>query len=625
MAEGLESRDGPFILDTIRVDPGLLNLSSPLGDTQLEPKVMQLLQVLAAHPGQTLAREALIDAIWGVRFGGDESLSRAVSLLRKALDVPHRLGHCIRTVPRRGYVLEAEIAQTHSTGTKSKRTAEPLIAVLPFDNLSSDPDTQFFSDGISEDIIDRLMRGTDLKLIGRTSSFQLRGERKRSAAQDLGADYVIDGSVRRAGNRVRISAHLEKAETRETLWSERYDRELTDIFAVQDDISEKIALSLDQKMEAQRQTVMPPEVYDLYLRGREWTYSTERLNEAIELLERVTQEAPDFAPAWGALARNRAMIRMYHPVQMRTELDTGVQDAIHNALALDAGNRDALNAAYQRLDHFGPMLEHHDAIFDLRRFSSNSGTGLFLVSFHETCIGRMRLAYDLAREGARLDPLNPMSASYPAVVLFYLGELESARSELEDNLDRWPDENGIRATLITLLARLNQTERLAQIADQDILNQHPLAEFSGIIDLAMILSRRDSAEMKAKAKEIADHTLTKGSADLFRVLWISQFGFTDLMYDVLEQVAIGPTGAPDDDIGTVAYRSTLLFGNELKTARGDPRFIKLCARLGLVKFWLETGVRPDFADQVDYNFDALCQSHAETPIDTFNPFGDPHG
>ena len=114
--------------------------------------------------------------------------------------------------------------------------------MLPFDNLSNDPEMQFFSDGVSEEIIQRLSRGAKLKVIGRTSSFQFRGaDKTREVAKELKCSHMLDGSIRRAGGRVRIAAHLVEAASQTTLWSDRYDRSLEDIFAVQDEISEHIA------------------------------------------------------------------------------------------------------------------------------------------------------------------------------------------------------------------------------------------------------------------------------------------------------------------------------------------------------------------------------------------------
>ncbi len=144
--------------------------------------------------------------------------------------------------------------------------AEPLLAVLAFDNLSSDSEMQFFSDGVSEEIIQRLSRGATLKVIGRTSSFQFRGERKAEAARSLGCSHVLDGSIRRASGRVRISAHLVEVSSNTTLWSDRYDRELEDIFAVQDEISESIAGALDQAFSRFSAGAIDAAIYDLYLR-----------------------------------------------------------------------------------------------------------------------------------------------------------------------------------------------------------------------------------------------------------------------------------------------------------------------------------------------------------------------
>jgi adenylate cyclase len=146
------------------------------------------------------------------------------------------------------------------------RTAEPVLSVLPFDNLSTDPEMQFFSDGVSEEIIQRLARGAKLKVIGRTSSFQFRGEKKSDAARLLKCSHVLDGSVRRAGARVRIAAHLVETASHTTLWSDRYDRGLEDTFAVQDEISEAIADALHQTFTS-FSTKVDPAVYDLYLRA----------------------------------------------------------------------------------------------------------------------------------------------------------------------------------------------------------------------------------------------------------------------------------------------------------------------------------------------------------------------
>ena len=183
-------------------------------------------------------------------------------------------------------------------------STDPLLAVLPFDNLSDDREMQFFSDGVSEEIIQRLSRGARMKVIGRTSSFQFRGADKNARNSGEGAAVLahLDGSIRRAGGRVRIAAHLVEATSQTTLWSDRYDRSLEDIFAVQDEISEHIAAALDQTFTSFSTKAIDPAVYDLYLHASPESYAPEELRTNVGLLEVDTQRAPNFAEAWGRLA-----------------------------------------------------------------------------------------------------------------------------------------------------------------------------------------------------------------------------------------------------------------------------------------------------------------------------------
>ena len=185
--------------------------------------------------------------------------------------------------------------------TSHARATAPLLAVLPFDNLSNDAEMDFFSDGVSEDIIQRLSRGAGLKVIGRTSSFQFRGAHKADAADALGCTHVLDGSIRRAAGRVRVSAHLVETRSRTTLWSDRYDRDIEDIFAVQDEISEQIAAALDHAFDLDTKAV-DLGAYDLYLRATPTSDSAEEAQRCIALLELAVERDPDFADAWARLA-----------------------------------------------------------------------------------------------------------------------------------------------------------------------------------------------------------------------------------------------------------------------------------------------------------------------------------
>jgi TolB-like protein len=189
--------------------------------------------------------------------------------------------------------------------------ADPLLAVLAFDNLSSDPEMQFFSDGVSEEIIQRLSRGARLRVIGRTSSFQFRGERKAEAATRLRCSHVLDGSIRRAAQRVRVGAHLVEASSQTTLWSDRYDRSLENIFAVQDEISESIAQALDQTFSGSSSGAVDPAVYDLYLRASPNSPSCEHGCTSTSPLP-IARRAPHSWSAWRP-ARWRSIRRASMP------------------------------------------------------------------------------------------------------------------------------------------------------------------------------------------------------------------------------------------------------------------------------------------------------------------------
>src|SRR6185295_6092283 len=186
------------------------------------------------------------------------------------------------------------------------------IAVLPFVNLSSDPEQEFFSDGMTEEITASLTKVADLHVVGRSSAFQFKGLSPdlRTVGQTLGASHVIEGSVRKAGDRVRITAELVRADNGLQLWSENYDRQLTDIFTIQEDIAQaivgalRIPLGIKQGETLVRNRTKDDATYEDYLRGRALVRArgNTRLVEAAKILETVVARDPEFAPGWAQLA-----------------------------------------------------------------------------------------------------------------------------------------------------------------------------------------------------------------------------------------------------------------------------------------------------------------------------------
>lgn len=307
--------------------------------------------------------------------------------------------------------------------------------MLPFDNLSTDPEMQFFSDGVSEEIIQRLARGANLKLIGRTSSFQFRDERKSEAAQALKCSHVLDGSIRRASDRVRVNAHLVEARSGTTLWTDGYDRDLEDIFAVQDDISESIAGALNHAFSSFSSRAVEPEIYDLYLRASLTSYAPDELRTKIGLLEVATQRAPDFTEAWARLAYLRAWLRFYQPFEDRAASAALVAREVERALTLDSQNVDALVANLFVIAPFGQFVDADIALERIRR-APGVGDGIKYVGWFMRNFGHVRESLVEDERIYASDPLDPMAANVAALARMAGGHIEDAIPVYEDLMFR---------------------------------------------------------------------------------------------------------------------------------------------------------------------------------------------
>src|SRR5262249_10386771 len=228
-------------------------------DIALRRKSFELLRYLVENPDRVVTKEELLKAIWPDVVVTDESLTQCVSEVRQAIGDSKQA--IIATVPRRGYRFAAPVlrvaasARAAAPGTAGvspallERAGEtpavpdrmgdrPSVAVLPFANLSGDAQQDYLSDGITEDITTELSRFSELMVIGRNSAFQYKGKAVdlRQIGRELSARYLLEGSVRRSGDRIRITAQLIDAATGAHRWAERYDRELIDVFAVQDEV-----------------------------------------------------------------------------------------------------------------------------------------------------------------------------------------------------------------------------------------------------------------------------------------------------------------------------------------------------------------------------------------------------
>ncbi len=521
----------------------------------------------------------------------------------------NKQAHAAAPVPA---ALAAELAPLPRT--RDPEDAEPLLAVLAFDNLSSDAEMQFFSDGISEEIIQRLARGARLRVISRTSSFRLRGEHKAEAAERLRCTHVLDGSVRRSADQVRISAHLADAASGTTLWTDRYDRGIADVFAVQDEISENIARALDVAFSRFTSKPVAIDVYDRYLSASPKSYAPDELGTHVRALEDATARAPDFADAWGRLAYLRAWLHFYQPFAERPASAALTQREAARALAIDPQNVDALAAQLFVVPPFGQFVEAYELLSKLQA-TPGAGDGRRYIGWYLRHLGLIREALEESERAYTLDALDPMSANLVALARMAAGRVADAIPVFEALVSRVPDMSFPVSSLLrayTFQSDWDAVDRLLALAEQRQMREFQLG-------LPFIRAKRDPTRANIDAWRTGLQTRldTTGCVDVSQLVYAAHLGLASEAYQAAEAARLGPVGAADDIMGPDGYRTSLMFQDGMPELRNDPRFARLCARLGLVEFWFATGKWPDCADELPYDLRDACKQVRHVPKEAF--------
>jgi TolB-like protein len=299
---------------------GLTRKGEPI---EVEPKVFDLLRYLIDHHERMITREELFEQLWPGQIVSDTSLSNQVKAARKAVGDNGKIQASIRTVHGRGYQFIADVRVSPAGESADGRALpnlresvskpdKPSIAVLAFKNLGSEHQRDYFSDGITEDIITELSRFSILHVVARQSSFALKGERVdiEEVAEKLDVQYVVEGSVRRLGNRIRITAQLIDAGTEKHIWGERYDRELDDIFAVQDEVTRAIVATIAAQLgktvseNAARKATNSIKSYEYLLQAnrRYYRFNPDDNIAAAGLYRKAIELDPQFSRAYAGLA-----------------------------------------------------------------------------------------------------------------------------------------------------------------------------------------------------------------------------------------------------------------------------------------------------------------------------------
>jgi len=345
----------------------------------------------------------------------------------------------------------ADAVEDALAGKLLEKYANRSILVLPFINISADEDQEYFADGISEELLNLLAKIEELRVISRSTSWTFKGKDIDIAAikEKLDVSHILEGSVRKAGNRIRIAAQLIDARTNSPLWSESYDRTLDDIFAIQDEISAEVVEQLKLELLAgpPRAEAIDPVAYDLYLRGRHLTHTVrteEAFDEAIELLSRAVERAPDYVPAIWELARAIGNSMYWDTPGDAAAKDTRVRALVDQLVELAPDSSYANGWLGSFAEKAGDLQAA--ALYKERALAGSRDSNLYLQQHMAarflTKLGRMDEAAALARYVVNRDPACTPCVNSVAEILRQAGRHREAAEELERLLE-WRELNSV--------------------------------------------------------------------------------------------------------------------------------------------------------------------------------------
>lgn len=352
--------------------------------------------------------------------------------------------------------------------------ASPSIAVLPFADMSASKDQEYFADGTAEEILDLLAKIPSLKVIARTSSFQFKGksEDARSVAEKLGVATLLEGSVRKAGDRLRISTQLVRASDGKQLWSETFDRDVSDVFKTQDEIAGAVVAALKVSLLGRPVPKSTPttnsEAYALYLRGRVLAhgYATADTHKARELLKQAVKLDPNFAPAWAMLAYSYWTDMVLGSVSQ--DMRGPLMDAAEKALALDPSLTSAhlsVGTVYWFLDRDFDAARREYAI--TRELDPGNADVLKVSAFVAISIGHLEEAVGFARSALDRDPLEVDNYRALGAALYFGGELAEAESVYRRALALNPAAEAIRFRLGLVLLSAGKPAEMREVIEQE--------------------------------------------------------------------------------------------------------------------------------------------------------------
>jgi TolB-like protein len=479
------------------------------GDRQvaLQPQVFDLLVYLTQNRDRVVSKDDLIALVWGGRIVSDSTLTSRINAARTAVGDSGKEQKLIRTIPRKGFRFVGDVTEqlddlptvvaAAAADQPPRQTLpvpdRPAIAVLAFDNMSDDREQEYFSDGISEDIITALSRVRWFFVIARNSSFVYKGRAVNigQVAEELGVRYVVEGSVRRSGGRVRITAQLNDVATGSHVWAEHYDRDVTEMFAVQDEITNAIVAAIEpqiyaaENFRARRKPPSSLDAWDLVMRALShyWRVTREDHIAAQSLLEKAIGLDPNYGQALSVLATSHmfgvhlgwADIAVAAPLAERAALAAIQADSedpwAHTALG-------SVCFSTRRLDD--SLAEFELALRLNPNFSLAQGYYALALSYS----GCWQDSYDAAQRAIRLSPRDPSLAIYHGIAAyaqFVGGNYAEAMARSREAIRHRGDLTGAYRVLTVAAGMAGETE-VAAAALQELRRVQPNISLAWIAD-----------------------------------------------------------------------------------------------------------------------------------------------
>jgi TolB-like protein len=578
--------EADFILGDLQVGPSTREVIRGGSRQTLEPRVMQVLVALVQAGGRVVSRDELILRCWEGRIVGEDAINRAIGRLRRLSEVDFKDAFVIETIARVGYRL----------GTAPGLAARPgsvSICVLPFTNISGDAEQEYFSDGMSEDIITDLSKVSSLSVVARNTAFTFKGKSMdvTQIARQLGVSHILSGSVRKSGGRVRITAQLVDGAAGSDVWAERYDRDLSDIFALQDEISQTIVAALrlqlipEERSAIEERGTASVEAYDLFLRGHALTdqMGAPQLRRAIELYRSAVAIDPSFARALSGLVQALNNYARTVP-QDREDALKELKDTQERMIALEPRGWRALRTRALQAMHRRDYLGAERLLDEALQTASRSEESIGARAWHQELVCRFQEAIETYRPMLRRDPLSLVVSFMMQSRLDAGGKSDEAQAEYERSKDLAGDRG-----LVELLAFLRIWSCSAP-GDARKQYQRFLANCGPEMHMPIF----DELEPVLLEPEKARALITRSAAENENRNAVRQFHLALLAgaFGAID-VAIAAIRCAYVDFGLMPQRFMWL--PAFATVRKDARFKSIVRDLGLYEYWRNSGKWGDFA------------------------------